>query len=164
MEVTIEKALLKEKEIVISLFNYYLYEFSDLMGSELNENGTYLRNTSLIAPYWEKPNHIPYFIKVNGEIAGFIFVRYFPDEEKLLDIDQFFILRKFKRRGVGSKAFELCLKAHNGNWLVRVLKENESGLSFWQSVIGSVTKNNFKHAFEFDRETEMHFFRFSYGS
>ena len=164
MDVTIERALINEKEVVVSLFNYYLYEFSDLTGSLLNENGTYLRNTSLIDPYWAEPNHLPYFIKVNGEIAGFIFVRYFPDEEELLDIDQFFILRKFKRLGVGSKAFKLCLAAHNGNWLVRVLKENQSGLSFWQNVIGSVTNNNFKHAFEFDQGTEMHFFRFSYGS
>lgn len=164
MKITLRKAEKAESAVVISLFNYYMYEFSDILGSKLLKNGSYLKNTDLIDPYWIKSDHLPYFIEVDGEIAGFVFVRKFPAEQDFFDIDQFFILKRYSRLGIGRSAFKLCIELHPGNWIVRVLKENERGLRFWENVISSTTQGKFKHAFELDLGVEMHFFRFNVSS
>jgi len=138
-----------------------MYEFSDILNSTLQADGSYLKNTALIDPYWREPDHTPYFILVDEEIAGFVFIRKFPNEQGVFDVDQFFILRKFNRQGVGRSAFALCSKEYPGNWLVRVLKENTRGLAFWENVVGSITDGKFEHSYERDEGVEMHFFRFT---
>lgn len=164
MKVSIRQATEEEKPIVVSLFNYYMYEFSRILESKLLSDGSYLKNTDLIDLYWQKDNHLPYFIEVDDEIAGFVFVRYYPEEVSVYDIDQFFVLKRYARRGVGQSAFKLCLELHPGDWLVRVLKQNDRGFKFWQNTISTVTDKNYSLKFELDLGVEMHFFRFRVGS
>ena len=160
MTVQLRKVQEEEKPVLISLFNYYMYEFSDLTKSKLQANGSYLKDTELIDRYWIKANHYPYFIVADGDLAGFVFIRQYPSEDCVFDIDQFFVLKRFARLGIGSIAFKISLKLYPGNWVVRVMKENERGLLFWKSAIGAETKGDFRHSFELDEGVEMHFFRF----
>ena len=164
MEILLRKIQEGEKPVLISLFNYYMYEFSDLTKSKLQANGSYLKNTEMIDRFWLKANHYPYFIIVDGEVAGFVFIRLYPSEDRVFDIDQFFILKRFSRLGVGSIAFRKSLELYPGNWIVRVMKENERGLLFWKSAVGAATGGTFRHGFELDEGVEMHFFRFSISS
>ena len=161
MEILLRKIQEEEKPVLISLFSYYMYEFSDLTKSKLQPNGSYLKNTEFIDRYWLKSNHYAYFIVADGEIAGFVFIRHYPSENDVFDIDQFFVLKRFTRLGIGSIAFKKSLELYPGNWIIRVMKENERGLLFWNSVVDAVTSGNFRHALELDEGVEMHFFRFS---
>lgn len=161
MIVTLRPAPFAEKSIVISLFNYYLYEFSDILSRNLPEHGSYLNNTDLIDPYWSIPDHTPYFIEADGNIAGFVFVRHYPTETSVYDIDQFFILKRYARLGVGSRAFQLCVDLHPGNWLIRVLPQNHRGLAFWQKAVAAVSQGQFTQGYELDLGVEMHFLRFT---
>ncbi len=161
MEILLRIIEKDEKPVLASLFNYYMYEFSDLTRSKLQPDGSYIRNTELIDRYWQKENHYPYFILADEEIAGFVFIRHYPSEDGVFDIDQFFVLKRFARMGIGSAAFKRSLELFPGKWIVRVMKENERGFLFWNSAVGAVTGGNFRHSFELDDGVEMHFFRFS---
>ena len=64
----------------------------------------------------------------DGEIAGFSLLRRYPLDKSSFDIGQFFVLSKFKNKGVGRKAFELSVSGFPGKWVVRVLQENVPSL------------------------------------
>lgn len=54
--------------------------------------------------YWEKEDHHPFLIRADGEVAGFAMVRPYSDERGRMEIGEFFVLRKLKRRGIGRQA------------------------------------------------------------
>ncbi|GAB2191417.1 hypothetical protein MAH1_30250 [Sessilibacter sp. MAH1] len=161
MKVKLKRITKDKEDIIISLFNCYIYEFSAMLNSNLPTNGRYFKHKHLIEPYWSESDHIPYFIEVNNEIAGFVFIRKFPEDNERYDIDQFFVLKRYSRQGIGRSAFNLCVQLYPGKWLIRVLKENKRALEFWQNSINAITNGQFNHSYKLDFETEMHFFRFT---
>jgi predicted acetyltransferase len=48
---------------------------------------------------------------------------------------EFFVVRRFRRRGIGTRIATAVLKQFLGPWEVRVLPCNESGLRFWENTI-----------------------------
>jgi ribosomal-protein-alanine N-acetyltransferase len=59
---------------------------------------------------------------------------------------QFFILRKFKNKGVGRAVMNICFDRFRGRWEVMVMPGNEGAYRFWRSVITERTQNNFTEA------------------
>ncbi|MSP82592.1 MAG: hypothetical protein EXQ94_06585 [Alphaproteobacteria bacterium] len=58
------------------------------------------------AEYFEAEGNHPFFIRVDGAIAGFVVVGRFPDIAGW-NMEQFFILARFQRQGVGREAAAL---------------------------------------------------------
>lgn len=90
-----------------NLFPYYLYDMSEYTGWAPNEVGSYDpedANLDLL-DYWSLPDHEAFLIMADDEIAGFSLIRPYPESQEEYDIGQFYVLRKFKRRGVGQQAF-----------------------------------------------------------
>ncbi|MGI9281652.1 MAG: hypothetical protein ACR2PX_18760 [Endozoicomonas sp.] len=73
------------------------------------------------------------------------------------------MLKKFKGLGVGRQAFKALVDQFQGKWQVRVLKENEQGLAFWEAVVGGLTRGNFIRRVALDEELPMCFFWFDGG-
>ncbi len=159
-KIEIVSAGISEKGTIENLFVYYIYEMSDLLQTSASEIGLLEPRQHNLKRYWESDNHYPYLIRCNGEIAGFSLLRKYPNDPKHYDIDQFFVLKKFSRRGVGREAFKQSVAALPGSWITRVLLENKKALAFWLSVIPSVTDNKFVHSIEIDGDLPMHFIRF----
>lgn len=134
---------------------------SEFMEWGPNENGQYTFSASNLDPYWQRTDHMPYFILSDGELAGFVFVRKYPGDERVYDIEQFFVLRKFKGLGVGKEALQQVTDLHKGVWQIRVLKENQAALSFWKSALSGIVGDNFELTQEMDIDLEMHFLRFT---
>jgi predicted acetyltransferase len=58
-------------------------------------------------------------VKVNGSLAGFILVKEGSEvsgNESARDIAEFFILRGYRKRGVGTQATQLVWKQLPGQW------------------------------------------------
>ena len=149
-----------EKETIKNLFTYYTYEMSNFLLTPVSDNGLLEVSNTNLNTYWESDSYYPYLIRCNGEIAGFSLLRKYPNDPKHYDIDQFFVLKKFSRRGVGREAFKQSVAALPGSWITRVLLDNKKALAFWLSVIPSMTDNKFFHTIEIDGDLPMHFIRF----
>ncbi len=63
---------------------------------------------------WQQEDHSPYFIHVDGELADFVLVRKYSPECIIYDIEQFFVLPKFKGIGVGKQALKLVIAQFEG--------------------------------------------------
>ncbi|CED71388.1 putative uncharacterized protein [Aliivibrio wodanis] len=75
---------------------------SEYMGWSPNDNGHFSFNKSSLDVYWERVDHAPYFIYVDNELAGFVLARKYPSNRLIYDIEQFFVLRKFKGKGTSN--------------------------------------------------------------
>ncbi|MCP5369392.1 MAG: phosphotransferase [Rickettsiaceae bacterium] len=121
----------------------YVYDASRELGFSISGDGLY--NPKSYRCYCEDNDKIAYVIKVYDEIAGFALINE-KGLEKHTDwkVDQFFILAKFQRSGVGKIAAEKIWQLHPGKWEVSVIPENISALKFWENTISKFTANVFE--------------------
>jgi len=148
---------IEHRHIVENLFTYYVYDLSESGQWPCGHDGLYSYNPALLEPYWSDDHHWPWLIYSDDELAGFCLLRRYPDNPERFDIDQFFVLRKFKGQGVGKEAFHLAVKGLPGLWQTRVLLENTPALNFWRSAINSLTQGHYEERVMLDRDLPMHF-------
>ncbi|HCE3663416.1 TPA: GNAT family N-acetyltransferase [Vibrio parahaemolyticus] len=160
MEVFLKRIEADSRHILENLFPYYVYDMSEFMKWDPDLNGLYTFKSSTLDCYWSDTSHVPYFIYVGKDLAGFVLVRKYPSSPEILDIDQFFVLRKFKGQGIGKSAFKEVVNRHVGKWQIRVLKENEAALKFWLSAVSDIVGCNYDDCLDIDVDLEMHFIRF----
>ena len=163
MSVELKNVSAADKSIVEHLFQYYLYDMSEFSGWPLSDAGTFTYPSDLLPPYWENPNHHPYFIVSEGEIAGFALVRRSPKNDHVWDMGQFFVLRKFRGLGLGREAFSQALQMHQGDWQVRVLPNNQAAHRFWKTSISDVSNGAYCEAMKEYVGLNMIFFSFHTG-
>lgn len=160
MEVSLKRIGSDSRHILENLFPYYIYDMSEFMGWNPNSDGLFTFNSATLDSYWKEADHVPYFIHVGKELAGFALVRNYPSEPEAFDIEQFFVLRKFKGKGVGKKVLLAVVANHPGKWQIRVLKENEAALKFWLSAVKNVVSSCYEVSLDIDVDLEMQFIRF----
>ena len=79
-----------------------------------------------------------FLISVEGEHIGFALIREELDpltNEIAYDLAEFFVMRKFGRKNIGTQAAHLLVNKLPGRWLLRVLANNNPALSFWQHAL-----------------------------
>jgi len=116
---------------------------SEYTGWNVGIDGKLDIDLSIIDSYWEEDGHYPYFVISNSEIAGFSLLRKYPEDKTYYDIGQFFILRKFKGKGIGCEAFRQSVSKFPGKWMTRVLPGNMGAKKFWLKVISDITQGDF---------------------
>lgn len=116
MEIIISKASRTDKRLIENLLQFYVYDFTEYTGASIQEDGSF-RTFPDLDSYWgvQNKNHI-YLIKAGSEIAGFILMKEIEESRKFNNLAHFFILRKFRRSGVGRRAAELVLMKYKGEW------------------------------------------------
>ncbi|WP_318434964.1 GNAT family N-acetyltransferase [Photobacterium leiognathi] len=165
MEVQLVKIEREERHVLENLFCYYVYDMSEYMKWNLAKDGTFRGyDVSKFNPYWNRDDHIPYFIKVNNELAGFVLIRRYPSDLTLYDVDQFFVLRKFKGQGVGKLVLAQVVKAFLGKWQIRILLENSGALSFWKSAVSNIVGEDYTLSKANDVDLVMFFIHFEAAS
>lgn len=164
MTVQLIKIEEQERKILENLFSYYIYDMTEYMKWNPDHEGKFTYDYSKLDVYWELDDHIPYFIYVDSELAGFVLVRRYPSDLSIYDIAQFFVLRKFKGQGVGKAAAAKVISIFPGKWQIRVLLENAAALSFWKSAIFNIVGNEYRLSKSNDVDLLMFFIHFETAS
>lgn len=135
MNLTITEASIDQKPILANLLELYTYEFSDFADFDIGENGLYgYKHLSL---YWSEPNRHPFLILLDNKLAGFALVTKgspITEDPEVWDMTEFFILKKYRRSGIGTRAALKLWKMLNGPWQIRVLSNNKTACAFWRKV------------------------------
>ncbi len=129
--VTVELARVpyEDKEVLRRLIEFYDYDFSEILGWDVNEHGAF--GYRYFDQYWTDPDRHPLFIRVNGRLAGFALV--FGGDPH--DMAEFFIMRKYRRTGVGTEAARAIFNRFPGAWQVRQEEANIGAIHFWRRAI-----------------------------
>jgi predicted acetyltransferase len=141
------KADLDNKETLTNLLQFYIYDFSEFIDAHVEKNGRF--DEYPLSDYWTKDNHIPYLIKLNENFAGFVLVRLIEVETKsFFSISEFFIMKKYRRTGLGRSVAKDIFRLHKGNWEVFQIGKNEPAQLFWRNVINEYTNGHFSERIE----------------
>ncbi|MGM0844728.1 MAG: GNAT family N-acetyltransferase [Bacillota bacterium] len=128
-----------EKEILRKLMQYYFYDFSEFNGADIQKNGMYGEYPNLDL-YWSEKDRYPFIVKCGDKYAGFALVRYMKEGEKqYYSVSEFFVLKKYRRSGLGRMTALLLFERFNGTWEVSQIKNNQPAKMFWRSVIEEYT-------------------------
>lgn len=142
IEIVIKLVPFEEKEVLRHLMQFYLYDFSEFAGFDVNRHGRY--EYKFFDHYWTEAGRFPYFIMVDQQYAGFALVnRHGVLLAEGHSIAEFFVMRKYRRRGIGEAAARHVFAQHRGDWEVRVAESNGGARAFWRQVISGYTKGRF---------------------
>jgi len=136
MQIEVIKATIEQKPLLANLLELYAYDFTEFCDFDIGDDGFY--GYEHLPLYWTESTRFPYLIYVDKKIAGFILVQQgspISDDTAVWDISEFFIMKKYKRHGVGTAAALNIWEQFKGSWQVRVLVGNTIACSFWLQAI-----------------------------
>lgn len=145
MEIEIIPVTREHETTFRNLYQFYLYDFSEMIGFPVNPDGLYPDEDS--DTLWD-PGVNGFLLRIEGELAGLAMVddwRKNPNaSEPIIYLAEFFVLRKFRKRGVGEAFATALFDRFRGRWRVSQVLENSYAHRFWRRVIGNYTNNNFE--------------------
>jgi predicted acetyltransferase len=106
-------------------------------------DGSYSYDTSSI---W-RDGYDAYLAKVGDSVTGFALVGSAAEwlgDIGAHDVHEFFVLRRFRRNGMGQRMAMLLWNERPGEWLVRVLEANAPAVTFWRETIASYSRGSYK--------------------
>jgi predicted acetyltransferase len=60
-----------------------------------------------------------------------------------MDVDNFFVLRKYRRKGVGAAAAMRTFDMFPRKWEVRELAKNAAAIAFWRRTVAEYTRGRY---------------------
>ncbi|WP_427914889.1 GNAT family N-acetyltransferase [Ramlibacter sp. MMS24-I3-19] len=136
------RAVPDERPALSRMLELYQHDLSNIWDQDLDEGGEYGYD---LARYWSDPNCHPYVVRCDGRLAGFALV----DSATKVPggdfwMDQFFILKKYRRRGIGQRTAHAVFDLHRGRWQVGQMAENSAAQVFWRAAITAYTGGAFR--------------------
>jgi len=143
-DVEIIPAAAADVSVLRHLMQLYLYDLATLEGWDIGNDGAF-GNAERIERFWSEPARWSFLIKVAGTLAGFALVRKGSDfSGEATEMSEFFVLARYRRRGIGRHAATAVFARFPGTWEVKQLDWNHPAQSFWRSVIARYTANHFE--------------------
>lgn len=138
MEFELRCGTSSDRVVVDRLMELYLYDYSEFDGFDVDEHGMY-RYDDLDYYWMEKSREIMVF-KVNGNWAGFAMI----SAEVMLNgaqrsLDNFFVMRKYRRQGLGALAARTIFERTPAAWEISVLPNNAPAVAFWRRIVHDFT-------------------------
>ena len=132
-----------EKEVLKNLLEKYDYEFSLYDNRDVNDLGLY--GYDYLDHYWVEANRYPFFIKVDGKLAGFVMINDYPEVEKgtQYTLAEFFVMYKYRKMGVGRRAAYYVFDKFKGTWQLKRHPKNLASVQFWNAVVNDYTQGKY---------------------
>lgn len=140
---TLRPIRLAEVAAVRRLVQLYIY---DLGGAywDVEPNGAF-GSPGWHRRFWSRRGRHLFVMRVRGRLAGFVLVgvraRFAGTGTRV--IAEFFVLRKYRRRGVGSRAALDVLTRFPGRWELSELDWNVAAQKFWRGIIRRVAVDGY---------------------
>jgi predicted acetyltransferase len=134
-----------ERARLTALFELYVYDFSEMLNLDVGDDGRF--HFPALAAYWSDARHHPFLVRVDGKLAGFALVQEssrLSGDPSVFDMDQFFVLRKYRRHGIGEQMAAWLFDRFRGVWEVRQKAENQGGIAFWRRAVARYTSGQFE--------------------
>jgi predicted acetyltransferase len=134
------EALPSQAYVIQNLMQLYVHDFSeqwsDMERGELGDDGLFPEYPYLKS-YWHDEKRVPLLVRLGGNLAGFVLIN--DHSHSGLPVDrnmaEFFIVRKHRRGGVGTKVAHAIFDRYPGVWEAAVARRNLGALAFWRNAI-----------------------------
>ncbi len=158
MKIEILEATKEDFKVVQNLVRFYIYDMSEHVGWNCPKSGLYGGCDDLPHDWgrlpedgkvrWKKGEKgYPFVIRVDGKLAGFALIKKL-SEKPLYDVGEFFVLRKYRGKGVGRYVAHTIFNRFKGDWQVRQMMKNRPAQDFWRKIIEEYTGGEFLDSVE----------------
>lgn len=138
--VEVHPAAPEEEPVLANLLELYSHDFSEFIDLPLQPDGRF--GYPRLALYWREESRHPFLVRMDGQLAGFALVSrgsHIGGDPQVWDMTEFFILRGYRRRGIGAAVAREIWRRLPGPWEVRVIESNQAAQAFWSAVIEAFT-------------------------
>ncbi len=135
MTVKLKKVMEAEKSILRHFYSLYLHELSNFTTNlDVGEDGIF--HYEGLDKFWGTDGLSPYFIMLEDKIIGFTLLLERPFLKKDFDfgINDFFILNKYKGKGLAMQAVNKIFEEKRGQYFIMQVVENKRAVVFWKKV------------------------------
>ena len=133
---------INEKELARQLLNDYLTELSEFDDSITFDDEGVPVYKWYDPYYFTEKERYPFFLIVDGLIAGFCFIRQMSDIE--FDIAEFYVIPNFRKDGNAIFFANEVIKLFKGRITFSTRLKNVRGLKFWSKVAKLYKENKFE--------------------
>ncbi len=141
--IDIRPAAAHERVLIEGLFQFYAYDFSEFAAQDspdfdFDTSGRFAPYAYLDS-YWHEDGRVPLLIRVDGRLAGFALLNRHSHRGGTVErnMAEFFVARRFRRRGVAREAVRRILGDFPGRWEIAVSERNVGALAFWPRAIAA---------------------------
>jgi predicted acetyltransferase len=145
VRIEITHATVNERPILRHLMELYQYDFSEFDNADLGPLGLF--DYPYLDHYWVEPERTPFLVRVDGNLAGFVLVaryNYLTGQKDTWVMAEFFIMRKYRRQGIGENVARQVFDKFPGAWQVGQIYENQTAIVFWRRVINRYSQGDFQ--------------------
>jgi predicted acetyltransferase len=136
VNVEVIPATSEQQPILANLLELYAHDFSEFHDVELNADGRF--SYPKLPLYWLEPNRHPFLVMADRKLAGLVLVKKgseFSGDDAVWDVAEFFVVRRYRRRGIGTEIAHKIWSRFPGRWEVRVMESNQTADRFWERAI-----------------------------
>lgn len=140
-----------DRPVLESLGQLYQYDFSELARGD-PQHGDVRADGRFHNIDWDRyyanEERYEYLVRMSGSLAGFALVLPTPSfrdpNETVWHMGEFFVMRKYRRLGVGEHVAKTLFDRYTGTWQVAQMDVNTGAQAFWRDVIGGYTGGRFE--------------------
>jgi predicted acetyltransferase len=142
--VAVSAAVPADVPLIQNLAQLYTHDFSEFWAGtprgDVNAEGRFADYP--LDAYWSKVGWSALLIRCNSHVAGFALINNETHSgmPASSNMGEFFILRKYRGRGVGRIASELIFSQLPGTWEVAVARKNVRAWDFWRRTVSASEK------------------------
>ncbi|HWV35292.1 MAG TPA: GNAT family N-acetyltransferase [Thermomicrobiales bacterium] len=144
LRIDVIPATAADRVTVEHLYQFYVYDFTGFKSWDVGPDGRFV--DAGLDGCWTEDDRRPFLVRVDGELAGFAIVdgySHLTGERRISTIADFFVLRRYRRLGVGEHVARELFDRFPGRWEVAQLAENTVAQAFWRRVIDRYTGGRF---------------------
>ncbi len=145
MATSVRTATQADRPVIENLIQLYLHDMTGTQPFPIGLDGKF--QYDFLDRFWQHP----YLIFSDDDLAGFAFVI---DGSPLMEnpdrhfMAEFFVLKGYRKKGVGRAAFDEILSRHNGLWQIGVPHKNPGGTAFWAKATQGHAPTKSAHKFD----------------
>jgi predicted acetyltransferase len=151
-KISVVEAGRDDRATIEHLAQLYQHDFTEFDDNDVDATG---RFTELdIDRFFDDDDRFAYLLRVDDHLAGFALVS---DAWNILGegdhfMAEFFVMRKYRRSGVGTRFACELFDRHPGVWEVAQMRTNTPAQAFWRKLIAAYTSAEYtEHDIDDDR-------------
>lgn len=129
-----------------NLMELYQHDHSEWDQADLDRHGLY--GYTYFDQYWTEEGRHPFLVRIDGKLAGFVLVRTPPNTSGENRVTEFFIVRKYRRKGIGRRVAFRIFDMFAGRWEIAQVQSNHIARAFWEQAISQYTKGQYEQTEE----------------
>jgi predicted acetyltransferase len=143
--ISLSPASQQDHATLANLMQLYMYDWSEVRPLDVGEDGRF--EDYPLDVYWQDQWRHPFLLRADGKLAGFALVAgrsRLTGSEGVFDIAEFFVMRRYRRQGIGLAAACAAFDRFRGSWEVRQREDNLEATAFWRKVVARYTDGKYQ--------------------